>query len=109
MFSISEPRDFVDVLDLDIESEWNPHYESSPSSPMSEPESPKSLLYECAFCMMSHSPSQPCNVDEHEYSWNLPQSAEYQYSAPVYVEEKPSHASIIQSNYRKWLVSVTPR
>lgn len=109
MYSLSEPRDFVDVLDLDIESEWNTQYDSLTASPLSEPTSPtEELLYGCAFCLSDHAPSQPCELDS-EYSLQLPSAADYSYQAPVYREEKPHSASMIQSNYRKWLVSVTPR
>lgn len=108
MYSLGEPHDFVDVLDLDIESEWNTQYDSLASSPLSEPASPsQDLLYGCAFCLTAHEPSQPCELDN-EYSLQLPAAAGYNFEAPVY-REKSHSASMIQSNYRKWLVSVTPR
>lgn len=104
MYSFSEPRDFVDLTDLDIESEWNPHYEDSP---VTEPQLPSSgLLYECSFCLTSHLPAQPCN-DSH-YTLSLPELASYLYSTPVYEPVNQSN-DLIQSNYRKWLVSVAPR
>lgn len=109
MYSLQEPYDFVDVIDLDIESEWNPHYDSLPSSPLSEPASPsEDLLYCCAFCLAAHSPSHPCEL-ESDYSLQLPDAAGYNFQTPVYREEKSRSASMIESNYRKWLVSVTPR
>lgn len=108
MYSVSEPRNFVDVTDLDIESEWNPHYEDSPLLAPEEPQLPsQGFLYECAHCLATHSPSLPCN--ELDYSFQLPDSAGYQYQVPQYVAETSHANAFIESNYRKWLVSVTPR
>ncbi|GEQ68256.1 hypothetical protein JCM33374_g1923 [Metschnikowia sp. JCM 33374] len=117
MYTFSAPQHFVDNTDLDFESEWNTQYEPSSSesnSPLffgDEPESPSSeLLYECSFCMSSHSPSSPCEHGHH-YTLQLPSSAAYSYreQQPLYVEEKSSQNTFLESNYRKWLVSVTPR
>lgn len=108
MYSFSEPRNFVDNTDLDIESEWNPHYEDSADyqSPQTEPESPNlGLMYECPHCLVAHSLDAPCN--ELSYTFALPLSAYYTYDTPVYVEDRSLKTNtIIEANYRKWLVSV---
>lgn len=108
MYSFSEPRYFVDNTDLDIESEWNPHYEDTPvHTPDLEPQSPTlGLLYECAHCLSSHSPSVPCT--ESNYAFALPDSAAYSYLMPVFVADTSLDSTIIEQNYRKWLVLVTP-
>ncbi|KAF3989857.1 hypothetical protein FT663_03428 [Candidozyma haemuli var. vulneris] len=119
MYSVDQPRDFVDYTDLDIESEWNPQYQDSPVLEANEPDwfdestpgSPADgFMYECAFCLHQHSPSSPCNGSN--YTFKLPQSASHAfgYEPPVYRQEPVERSNgIIQSNYRKWLVSVTPR
>lgn len=109
MYSFSEqPQHYVDNTDLDFESEWNPHYEDSSDyqSPQSVPESPSmALMYECPHCLANHSLDAPCN--ELSYTFALPQSAYYTYDAPVYIEDRSLKANtIIEANYRKWLVSV---
>lgn len=103
---------FVDNTDLDIELEWNPQYEDSPvvhpASSASSPQLPsEGFLYECAFCLLRHSPNSPCS--ESHYSFALPLLASYSYNAPLYYQEPVDRSNgIIQSNYRKWLVSVAP-
>ncbi|KAM9899107.1 hypothetical protein OXX80_013378 [Metschnikowia pulcherrima] len=117
MYTFAAPQNFVDNTDLDMESEWNTQYVSSSSESSSplfsaeEPESPTSeLLYECAFCMSSHSPTTPCDTGYNNYTLQLPKHAHYTYQEPIYVEEKEkSSNTFLESNYRKWLVSVTPR
>lgn len=111
--NFSEPQFFFDNTDLDIESEWNPQYQDSPlvhstDSTISTPSSPtEGFLYECAFCLSRHSPSAPCS-DSH-YKFALPESASYSYDTSFHYQEPVDRSNgIIQSNYRKWLVSVTP-
>lgn len=110
MYSVAEPSNFVDMTDLDIESEWNPQYEdlvdSGYESPLSQPQTPQlGLMYECTFCLQDHAPLVPCNSN---YTFLLPQLASYFYAAPL-IKEEVTDDGIIESNYRKWLVSVTPR
>lgn len=115
MFSFSEPRDFVDWTDLDIESEWNPHYEDLPvSTPLVSPEAEPQLpsepfLYECVFCLQSHLPMTPCDHNNYSHQLKLPQLAMYPDTfggmSPEFPERKNS---FLESNYRKWVVSVTP-
>ncbi|SGZ51865.1 CIC11C00000004661 [Sungouiella intermedia] len=109
MYQVAEPQNFIDI-DIDFESEWNPHYLDSyvdtPESPLSQPQTPVTgLMYECNFCLQEHSPSMPCNSN---YVFLLPQLASYTYASP-FQEEKQLDDGIVESNYRKWLVSVTPR
>lgn len=116
MYSVEQPRDFVDYTDLDIESEWNPQYQDSPPLEADEPEwfdetpvSPhEGLMYECAFCLHAHLPLLPCGGLN--YTFKLPQLAlhAYGYDTPR-LEPVERSNGIIQLNYRKWLVSVTPR
>lgn len=119
MYSVAEPRDFVDYTDIDIELEWNPQYQDSPVLLANEPdwideESPNSpadgFLYECAFCLHAHSPSLPCNGANYTFQLPLLALHRYSYEAPVYHHEESGDSNgIIELNYRKWLVSVTPR
>lgn len=103
MYAIAEPTHFFDSMDLNIESEWNTHYETS-EAPMWEPTSPSTeFLYECSFCLGSHAPSAPCETG---YSWSADDS-EYTYLLPLVTPA--SQSTFLASNYRKWLVSVTPR
>lgn len=111
MYQVAEPLNFVDMTDLDIESEWNPQYEdltdAGYESPLSQPQTPQTgLMYECNFCLQDHAPLIPCNSN---YAFLLPLLASYYYAAPLYVKEEVADDGIIESNYRKWLVSVTPR
>lgn len=111
MYHVAEPVNFVDMTDLEIESEWNPQYEDTLDdgyhSPLSQPQTPTTeLMYECNFCLQEHSPSAPCHSN---YTFLLPTLASYTYAEPLYVKEDVSLDGIIESNYRKWLVSVTPR
>lgn len=115
MYTFSEPQYFVDNTDLDMESDWNTQYVSSSlesESPLfyaDETVSNNGLLYECPFCMSSHAPHAKCNASSHNYTLQLPQNAHYSFEEPVYVEEKLQLNTFLESNYRKWLVSVTPR
>lgn len=110
MYLIANTLSFVDV-DIDFESEWNPHYTDSyleePQSPLSLPQvSASGLMYECSFCLQPHAPSMPCNSN---YVFLLPSLASsYTYESP-FRNEKLADDGIVESNYRKWLVSVTPR
>ena len=110
MYTFTEPQNFVDNTDLDIESEWNPHYEdpSDGQPPQSVPESPNlGWMYDCPHCNSAHSFDAPCN--ELSYSFALPQSAYYLHETPLYVEDRsPKSNTIIEANYRKWLVLVSP-
>lgn len=110
MYSFSEPSHFVDNTDLDIESEWNPHYEDSADyhTPQTVPESPSlSWMYECPHCLGAHSLDAPCA--ELSYTFALPQNAFYRHETPLYVEDRSLKSNaIIEANYRKWLVSVNP-
>ncbi|OBA21064.1 hypothetical protein METBIDRAFT_11643 [Metschnikowia bicuspidata var. bicuspidata NRRL YB-4993] len=115
MYTFSAPQNFVDNTDLDIESEWNTQYvlsaseASSPLSHVHEPASPSpEFLYECSFCMTAHLPAAPCE-EEHAYTLQLPLNASYSYQRPIFVPEQPLLSTFLESNYRKWLVSVTPR
>lgn len=109
MYSVSEPNNFVDLTDLDIESEWNPQYDDSPliqpvESPHISAESGSDLMYECAFCLTLHLPLLPCSDN---YTFALPESALYSYQPVAYEEPVLSQSNgAIQSNYRKWLVSL---
>lgn len=110
MYLANDTNNFVD-FDMDLESEWNPHYTDSylgtPQSPLLLPQTTASgLMYECPFCLQQHAPSERCNSN---YVFLLPHLASsYTYASPFHEEELPDDG-IVESNYRKWLVSVTPR
>ncbi|CUM47288.1 uncharacterized protein AC631_01935 [Debaryomyces fabryi] len=110
--------------DQDIDN--NIYYESPVGSPLSvASESEDHLLYECWFCQTHHEPNEACNghnyaIGNNDYSViNNSQPRDVtlsNYALEMFgkSEENTDNSIInsnelIQSNYRKWLVNMTPR